>query len=103
MAHHYSKAPKPEGESELMKQLRGETERLGLGATGAYPEGIVNDLDEGAIQFGISSDPEREKVFLNFGKSIEFVGMTPQQAIELAQCLIKHARSVSKEPVRVVF
>jgi hypothetical protein len=28
--------------------------------------------------------------------------MNPQQAVELAQCLIKRARQISTEPVRIV-
>jgi hypothetical protein len=105
MAHHFE-IPEGGEESRLAKELRqlmaGEAKSLGLGATRAFPQGVVNDLDEGEIQFAVKGDEAREKVFINFGKSVDVVGMTPQQAIDLAQCLIKHARAVAKTPVSIV-
>ena len=95
MSHHTSTS------DAIRSLLQKDGERLGLGATGAYPEGVVNDLDEGEIKFGITSDRKRQKVFLNFGKAIDMVGMNPEQAIAVAQSLIKHARAVASLPVRV--
>lgn len=107
MAHHGCFPDPNDGEpSEVAKALRERFEQqaqtIGLGATRAFPQGVVNDLDEGEIQFAIKGDEAREKVFINFGKSVDFVGMTPQQAIDMAQCLIKHARAVAKSPVSIV-
>lgn len=99
MAHHGNF---PEELNSLRDRFAQEAKSLGLGATRAFPQGVVNDLDEGEIQFAVKGDPEREKVFINFGKSVDFVGMTPQQAIDLAQCLIKHARASAKSPVSIV-
>lgn len=105
MAHHGSF---PERDEErhyvvdaLRKQMEQEAKTIGLGSTRAFPQGVVNDLDEGEIQFAVKGDPERQKVFINFGKSVDFVGMTPQQAIDLAQCLVKHARASAKSPVSI--
>lgn len=106
MAHH-GVFPEPEGErNEVAKALRDfmqrEAKTIGLGATRAFPQGVVNDIDEGEIQFAIKGDAERQKVFLNFGKPVDFLGMTPQQAVEVGQLLIKHARAVSKGPLQIV-
>lgn len=104
MSHHFNL---PNGDenpamADLRRELRETAKTLGLGATRAFPEGVVNDLDEGEIQFAIKGDAEREKVFINFGKSVDVVGMTPQQAIDMAQSLIRHARAVAKAPVQIV-
>lgn len=92
-------------EESQIRQLIEDTKQaqagLGLGATRRFPNGVVNDIDEGEIKFAIGSDPERELVMINFGKSIDFLGMKPQEAIEMAQLLIRHARGVAKTPVTV--
>ena len=72
-----------------------------LGATGEFPNGQYHPTDEGEIKMAIVTDRDRELVFLNHGKPVTWIGMTPQQAVELAQSLIQHARSISKEPLRV--
>lgn len=106
MAHHGSFPERDEDRHDvvdaLRKQLEQEAKTIGLGATRAFPQGVVNDLDEGEIQFAIKGDLEREKVFINFGKSVDFIGMTPQQAMDMAQLLIKHARASAKSPVSIV-
>ena len=88
MAHH-SSVP-----DDIRQELEQTSKRLGLGATGAYPEGVVNDLDEGEIQFGIAADPQRQKVFLNFGKDVSMVGMTFDQAIAMSESLRDNAFKV---------
>lgn len=110
MAHHGmfpANTPDDDEQLRLTKALRErfaeEAQSLGLGATRAFPQGVVNDLDEGEIQFAIKGDREREKVFINFGKSIDFIGMTPRQAVEMAQLLIHHARASAKtKPLSIV-
>ena len=72
-----------------------------LGATGEFPRGKLDESDEGEIRIAVSSNVESETVVLAFGKSIEWVGMTPQQAVEIAKCLIRHARQVTREPLTV--
>lgn len=74
-----------------------------LGKTGLYPEGKVCPEDEGEIQIAIGSDPERSVVILDFGaKPINWLGLNPQQAVDIATSLIKQARAVAKEPIRIV-
>lgn len=40
-------------------------------------------------------------VVVDFGKQVESVAMKPQQAIELVQMLIKHAREITTETLAV--
>jgi hypothetical protein len=62
-----------------------------LGATGEFPDGKLNDHDEGELRFGVITDAEGN-VCMHFGKPVAWFGMPPAQAVELAQLLIKHAR-----------
>ena len=66
-----------------------------------YPEGRLGADDDGALTYAVGPDPSGEVIRLEFGKPVEWIGLPPLQAIELAQSLIKHARAISKEPVVV--
>lgn len=101
MSHHADGSELNGPQSEIIRQIREAQAGLGLGSTRRFPNGVVNDIDQGEIKFAIGSDPERELVLLNFGTSIDFLGMKPQEAIEMAQLLIRHARAVAKSPVVV--
>lgn len=92
MGHHANYDEHKKELAAIRKHFEKDSKRLGLGATGAYPEGVVNDMDEGEIQFGIAHDPKNQKVFVNFGKSVDMVGMTLEQAVEFADLLQKHVR-----------
>ena len=88
-------------EQGFKKMLKGS-----VGATGMFPEGKAAEHDEGeiAIAIGVHSG----KVFIEFGKDISSLGLTPQQAMSLAQLLIQKARAAniigtSKEPLTLEF
>lgn len=85
-------------ESELMKRFRDQ--RHGT-AKREWPEGRVSGDDEGSLVFIVSADPETNLVKVDFGKLTDWIAMSPQQAVEIAQSLIKQARSISKEPLRI--
>ena len=65
------------------------------GAIGAYPEGKLSALDEGNIQFAIGES--NGKVVIDFGTSVHWVGMTAQQAADLASALLAKARLVGRK------
>lgn len=104
MAHH---GPNPfdgkknEDKKLLVSKDRAETMRELLdatkfkGAVHSFPEGKLTKQDEGAIQFAIGS--KGNKVILDFGTSVHWVGMTPQQAAELASSLLSKAREVGRK------
>ena len=80
MSHHSSFDDEArKGMSELMKNILGE-----------YPNGKLNTQDEGAVALAVGH--EKGVVKLLFPKPIAWIGFTPEQAIDLAQDLIKHAR-----------
>lgn len=78
--------------SKLMRDLLSTTGFRG--ALGDFPEGKLTPKDEGAIQFAIGV--EKGKVVLDFGTSVHWVGMSPQQAADLGSLLLKRAREAAR-------
>lgn len=66
-----------------------------LGETGRFPDGELNKDDEGEIVFAIASTPNN-RVIIYFGKSVEWVGMTPDEARSLATLLEYRADQCEK-------
>lgn len=65
------------------------------GAIGAYPEGKLTPSDEGNIQFAVGETDG--KVVIDFGTSVHWFAMTPQQAADLASSLMAKARLVGRK------
>ena len=82
MSHH------SQGLAPDMKTL---AKQMGLGATGEFPEGHLNDDDEGEIKMASAHDPSTGKVIINFGKPTAWIGMSPTDARLVASSLIDHA------------
>lgn len=61
-----------------------------FGATGNFPDGKISEADEGEIMVGIVGIEDR--VVINFGKPIHWVGFTKEQAKQIAESLIKHSK-----------
>lgn len=78
---------------EQLRQLM-ESEKEQFGATGKTPEPLLGPNDAGEIRFGVAN--YGGKVMLNFGEPIAWVGMGPEQAVELANILLKNAREANR-------
>lgn len=65
------------------------------GAIGQHSQGKLTPSDEGDIQFRVGI--EGEKVVLDFGTTVHWVGMDPQQAADLASSLMKWARLAGRK------
>lgn len=65
-----------------------------IGSTGEHPEGMLNQHDEGGIQFAVGV--KDGKVCLDFGTPVSWLGMNPGDALALAQSLIEHARKAAR-------
>lgn len=63
-----------------------------LGATGEFPEGQLNEHDEGELNIGMGI--EGKNLIVDFGKSIEWIGMSKQQALQFADFIIKNANKI---------
>lgn len=66
--------------SEAMRKLMGE-----------FPDGKLNPDDSGAVAMAVGV--ENSRVVLRFPKPVAWVGMTGDEAFELAQMLLRHARN----------
>lgn len=66
-----------------------------FGSTGRFPQGKIHPSDEGELRFGVTH--RSGNVILEFGKPIEWLGLPPAMARELASVLILHAGKVEKE------
>jgi hypothetical protein len=60
-----------------------------LGATGKFPEGKLNDDDEGELQASIRT--EGKNVIIDFGKPVAWLALPKEDAIASGMSLIKHA------------
>ena len=79
---------------KMMRDLMGSAKDF-RGALGDFPEGQLTKTDEGAVQFSVGE--KNGKVVLDFGTPVNWVGMNPQQAADLATLLLKHARSAGRK------
>lgn len=96
MAQHHSDKPISNIPESVRRALR---EPL-VGATGVFPEGQLTETDEGSIQFRIGR--KKNKVVLDFGTAVTWLGMGPQQAISMAELLIIQARKIAKKQGKVL-
>lgn len=78
MSHHSSR-PNP-AMSAAMRELMGE-----------YPQGRLNADDAGAVALQVGT--EGGKVRIDFPKPIAWFAMTGDEAMSLANVLVKHARA----------
>ena len=60
-----------------------------LGPTGDFPQGKLNETDEGALNIAIGQ--EDGVVRIHFGTPTAWVGLPPDQALAFASIIVKHA------------
>jgi hypothetical protein len=90
MSHHSDEEfPHP----EILRLLK-ETANF-RGAIGAFPEGKLTKGDEGSIQFAVGV--KDGKVVLDFGTPVQWLGMTAQNAADLASTLLSKAREAGRQ------
>jgi hypothetical protein len=92
MSHHGIEPfeePEFQKRNEIMRRLLNSTAEF-RGAIGHHPDGKLTAFDEGSVQFAVGS--QDGKVVLDFGTPVRWMGMTPQQAADLASSLMKWAR-----------
>jgi hypothetical protein len=65
-----------------------------IGATNKYPDGFIDEHDGGELRFSI--ELMDDKIIINFGTSVTWLGLTPREAIDLANILLKYANSITK-------
>jgi hypothetical protein len=66
-----------------------------LGPTGEFPQGHLNQSDEGGLTFSISR--ENGKIVIDFGKPTIWIGLDKETALKLAVSLLKFSGAVKIE------
>ena len=66
-----------------------------------YPAGRVAADDEGVLACAIAADRAHGRVRLDFGKPVAWFSVTAEEAVALAELLIRKAREVATEPLGV--
>lgn len=93
MSHHGSADEPMDRIPEWLRQTLAKTE-------GEFPDGRLNPADEGAVSVAIGR--QAGKVVMQFPKNLNWIGFTADQAIDIANSLIEHARKAgSKKPLTV--
>lgn len=94
MSHHGSKPidEMPEGIRRLINEMKNTAGFRG--AIGSFPAGKLTKCDEGAIQFAVGE--KDGKVVLDFGSPVSWIGMSPQEAADLASVLLRRAREAAR-------
>ena len=93
MASHHGES----SDSELRKLF--EDQSLGVRKR-AWPNGRLSASDDGETAIMIAADAAKGAVVMRFPKPMEWIAMEPEQAVLIAQNLIKQARAI--KPVTVV-
>ena len=70
-------------------EIKDLTKDLRLGATGKFPQGKISPSDEGELRMAVGD--KEGKVFIAFGKSIEWLALDPQKAREFADLIRNRA------------
>ncbi len=101
MSHHGTEPGDPEFEGirKLMAEMKSSASSF-RGPVGAYPHGMLSKADEGSLQFAIGD--KDGKVVIDFGSPVAWIGMTAQDAMDLASALMKRARHVAAQTGQTV-
>lgn len=75
-----------------LREARALVAGIPLGGTGKRPRGSLNDEDEGEFRLMISR--EHDCIRVDFGKPTAWVAFPREQAIQLANLILKHAKEL---------
>lgn len=73
--------------------MKGKSNAEKIGPTGDYPQGRLNEKDEGALNIGLAMIDGN--VMFNFGKPIVWFAMPPKEAYSFAENIIAKANEAS--------
>lgn len=97
-SHHGGAHDRDPAQDALMKRFLEQCERR---AKREYPQGRVGATDDGALALAVTADKPHGIVRIDFGKPVEWLGLPPNEAVALAQLLIRKARETATEPLVV--
>ena len=65
-----------------------------FGKLGTFPQGKIDETDEGALQLGVATDAKRGVVVVNFRTPVTWMGLPRKEALEFAALLVQHANEL---------
>lgn len=63
-----------------------------LGATGNFPQGKLDETDEGELRMAIFE--KNGEIIIDFGKDLSWVGFGKEEATQLGELLIKKSKKL---------
>lgn len=72
------------------------SEETKLGATGEFPNGKLNEEDEGELKLTVGIDPDSKNVIIDFGKPVAWLGMDAESALKFAEFITKRAKEAQE-------
>lgn len=66
------------------------------GPTGLFPEGKINEDDEGQLQLQVGVDMNNGVVVMDFGTKVAWFGMNPTTAIGIGETLIEQGHALTR-------
>lgn len=67
-----------------------------LGPTGRFPKGKLSVDDKGELAVGLAIDEKKGTIIMDFGVPIKWIGMSPEEAMVLADALINLAHTLNE-------
>ena len=65
-----------------------------LGPTGKFPQGKVDETDDGELTVAVATDHEAQIVRVIFGKRTSWLGLPREQAIAFGELIIQRAKEL---------
>jgi anti-sigma factor ChrR (cupin superfamily) len=65
-----------------------------IGPTGEYPNGKLNEQDDGAMHYSVDTDHENQCVIIEFYKPVAWMGLGKEDALMLAKALTSRANKL---------
>ena len=62
-----------------------------IGASGRYPQGKLDDSDEGELTMAVTRDGD--VIRIDFGKPVAWLAMSAEEALGLARLLVERANN----------
>lgn len=79
---------------DAAKKVQDDANVLGLGPTGVHPDGKLDDYDDGELGLGVTH--LNGKVVMSFGIPIVAMGMSPNEARDIAASLLRNAAAAEQ-------
>ncbi len=71
-------------------------EKLGIGTQGVHLRGKITPDDKGLLAVAMTTNKEKGIIMIDFGTSISWIGLTPDDARTLAKALIERSDELEK-------